>query len=179
MIKVQIPTNISPINKDDFLKSVFGEKNHDKSQFSGTKTELTPDELNYQYFRNLILNSAYLFKSKGTRKSVETLMRLIGAPDALVEFNEYVYLADRPINLRQFNSQYAQISGGTYVEEKVVLDGNDVFTFQGVTYTGFTTEFSVKDVSLTRSEFPMDEYGYPMAPDDSESYFFQICSGWF
>ena len=172
-------TNISPITKDDFLKSVFGEKNHDKSQFSGTKTELTPDELNYQYFRNLILNSAYLFKSKGTRKSVETLMRLIGAPDALVEFNEYVYLADRPINLRQFNSQYAQISGGTYVEEKVVLDGNDVFTFQGVTYTGFTTEFSVKDVSLTRSEFPMDEYGYPMAPDDSESYFFQIGSGWF
>jgi hypothetical protein len=69
----------------------------------------TPDELNYQYYRNLILNTAYLFKSKGTRKSIETLMRLIGAPDALVEFNEYVYLADQKININKFNSQLCSV----------------------------------------------------------------------
>ena len=172
-------TNMSPITNENFLSSVFGEKNHDKSQFSGVKTASTPDELNYQYFRNLILNSAYLFKSKGTRKSVEVLMKLIGAPDALVEFNEHIYLADRPINIRQFNTQYAKISGGTYVEESVVLDGNDVYTFQGVQYTGFTTNFIINEVSLTRGEYPMDDYGYPMAPEDSESYFFQLGSGWF
>jgi hypothetical protein len=172
-------TNMSPITNDDFLSSVFGQKNHDKSQFTGVGTATTPDELNYQYFRNLILNSAYLFKSKGTRKSVEILMRLIGAPDALVEFNEHVYLADQVINLSQFNIQYAQISGGTYVSQIPALDPNDVYTFLGVTYTGFTLSTTVKDVNIGRSEFPMDDYGYPMAPEDSESYFFQLGSGWF
>ena len=172
-------TNISPITNEDFLKSVFGEKNRDKSAFSGVQTSSTPEELNYQYFRNIILNSAYLFKSKGTRKSVEILMRLIGAPDALVDFNEHVYLADQVINLKQFNKQFAQISGGTYVEPSVVYDLNNVFTFQGVQYTGFTTEFIIKDVTLSRSDYPMDDFGYPMAPEDSESYFFQIGSGWF
>ena len=172
-------TNMSPITNDDFLSSVFGQKNHDKSQFTGVGTATTPDELNYQYFRNLILNSAYLFKSKGTRKSVEILMRLIGAPDALIEFNEHVYLADQVINLKQFNEQYAQISGGTYVSQSAVLDPNDVYKFQGVQYTGFTTNFTIKDVSISRSEFPMDEYGYPMAPINGESYYFQMGSGWF
>ena len=172
-------TNMSPITNEDFLSSVFGQKNYDKSHFSGVKTATTPDELNYQYFRNIILNSAYLFKSKGTRKSVEVLMKLIGAPDAIVEFNEHVYLADQAINLNQFNKQYASIEGGTYVEESAVLDPNNVFTFQGVQYTGYTTEFIIKDVSLTRSDFPMDDYGYPVAPEDSESYFFQLGSGWF
>jgi hypothetical protein len=172
-------TNMSPITNEDFLGSVFGEKNQDKSQFSGVKTSQTPDELNYQYFRNIILNSAYLFKSKGTRKSVEILMRLIGAPEALVDFNEHVYLADQVINLRQFDKQFAQISGGTYVSQSVILDPNDIYTFQGTQFTGFTTEYIIKDVSLGRSEFPMDELGYPSAPDDSESYFFQLGSGWF
>jgi len=172
-------TNMSPITNDDFLGSVFGEKNHDKSQFTGVGIAMTPDELNYQYFRNLILNSAYLFKSKGTRKSVEILMRMIGAPDALVEFNEHVYLADQVINLSQFDTQYAQISGGTYVSQSPSLDPNDVYKFQGVQYTGFTSSITIKDVNIGRSEFPMDEYGYPMSPEDSESYFFQQGSGWF
>ena len=172
-------TNMSPITNDDFLSSVFGQKNHDKSQFTGVGTASTPDELNYQYFRNLILNSAYLFKSKGTRKSVEILMRLIGAPDALVEFNEHIYLADQVINLKQFNSQYAQISGGTYVSQSAVLDLNDVYKFQGVQYTGFTTDFIIKDVNISRSEFPMDDNGYPMSPINGESYYFQMGSGWF
>jgi hypothetical protein len=100
----------------------------------------TPDELNYQYYRNLVFNSAYLFKSKGTRKSIETLMALIGAPDALVEFNEYIYLADQRINVNQFNTQYAQISGGTYTQEHYqhLMAGN-TYMLRGVEYTGFTT----------------------------------------
>jgi hypothetical protein len=95
--------NISPITEDDFLGSVFGQKNKDNSQFTGTSQKQTPDELNYQYYRNLVLNSAYLFKSKGTRKSIEILLRMVGAPEALTEFNEYIYLADQKINLRQFD----------------------------------------------------------------------------
>jgi hypothetical protein len=111
-------TNISPISETDFLDSVFQTKS--QSNFQGLSRTLTPTELNFQYFRNIILNSAYLFKSKGTRKSIEALLRLIGAPDALVEFNENIYLADGKISMDQFNENFINISGGTYVQESTV-----------------------------------------------------------
>jgi hypothetical protein len=172
-------TNISPISNEELLSSVFGDKNAQKSAFSGVQSSLTPDELNYQYYRNLVLNSAYLFKSKGTRKSVETLMSLIGAPESLVEFNLYGYLADQKINLSQFNSKFASISGGTYVQDTPVLDSTYTFSIMGNIYTGFTTQNTLQDVNITREEYPMDEYGYPSAPEDTETYFFQSGSGWF
>jgi hypothetical protein len=172
-------TNISPISNSDFLNSVFGQPNANKSMYSGVPVSQTPDELNYQFYRNLILNSAYLFKSKGTRKSIENLLRLIGAPEALVEFNEFVYLADQRININKFNTYFAQISGGTLVERTPTLESSNVFTIFGVPYTGFTTTSTIRDVNITIDEFPIDNLGYPKAPIDSENFFFQIGSGWF
>ena len=169
-------TNISPISETDFLDSVF---TTNPSQFSGVPVGQTPDELNYQYYRNLILNSAYLFKSKGTRKSIEILLRFIGAPDFLIDFNEYVYLADQRININEFNTQYALISGGTYIQETPVLDPTDVYSIFGVQYTGTTVNSVVRDISITSSEYPLDQFGCPSTPVDSESYFFQIGGGWF
>jgi hypothetical protein len=161
------------------LESVFGQKNAGKSDFSGVDGQPTPDELNYQFFRNIVLNSAYLFKSKGTRKSIEILLRLIGAPDAIVEFNEYVYLADQKINMNQFDKQYATISGGTYLQELPVYDPSYTFNILGQTYSGYTVQSIYEDVNITREEYPIDEQGYPSTPEDSEDYFFQIGSGWF
>jgi hypothetical protein len=172
-------TNISPISEDDFLSSVFGEKNAEKSKFAGISTPATPDELNYQFYRNLIMNSAYLFKSKGTRKSIEMLMRLIGAPDALVEFNEYIYLADQKININNFNTQYAEISGGTYVKELPTLEVGNTFKFKGETFTGFTTETVIKDVNISRGQYPVDDEGYPSSPINTDDFFFEKGSGWF
>ena len=172
-------TNITPISNDDFLNSVFGQKNNDTSSFAGVSQSQTPDELNYNYYNNLILNSAYLFKSKGTRKSIETLMRMIGAPDALVEFNEYIYLADQKININEFNTQFANISGGTYSKSVPVLDPTYVFTIQGSGYTGFTTSTSLSDSNVTISNYPIDNFGYPKSPANTDSYFFQMGSGWF
>ena len=172
-------TNMSPISNDDFLGSVFGQKNIDKSSFSGVGQAQTPDELNYQYYKNLVLNSAYLFKSKGTRKSIETLMSLIGAPEALVEFNEYVYLADQRINMSDFDRQYANISGGTYSKRVPTLENGYTFQIQGVTYSGFTTTTSLEDVTLTSNDYPVDNEGYPSSTVNNDSYYFQMGAGWF
>ena len=172
-------TNISPITNDEFLSSVFGQTNNETSNFTGVSTQLTPDELNYQYYRNIILNSAYLFKSKGTRKSIEGLLRMIGAPEALIEFNEYVYLADQKININQFNTFWASISGGTYITETPTLEEGNLFSIQGITYTGFTTTDTIQSVNLLLSDYPIDNQGYPITPQDSEDYFFQIGGGWF
>jgi len=169
-------TNISPISNEELLSSVFSPS---KSNFSGVSQGMTPEELNYQYYRNLILNSAYLFKSKGTRKSIEILLRLIGAPEALVEFNEYVYLADQKINLNQFDTQFAQITGGTYTQELPVLDTTDIFSIMGVQYTGFTTQTITQDVTTTIDDYPIDDNGYPAMVTPTETYYYQIGGGWF
>ena len=168
--------NISPTTETNFLNSVFKPTD---SNFEGVPVGQTPDELNYQYYRNLIMNSAFLFKSKGTRKSIEVLMRFIGAPDFLVDFNEYVYLADQRISITDFETQYANISGGTYTQVTPVLDLTDVYSIMGVQYTGVTLSSDTKDVSITSVDYPIDQYGCPYMPPDGESYYFQIGGGWF
>jgi len=170
-------SNFSPITNDDFLSSVFG--NTSTPTYPGYARALTPTELNYQYYRNLILNSAYLFKSKGTRRSIEFLMRLIGAPDSLIEYNEHIYLADQKINLDQFYTQYAQISGGTYVDESPSYLQNDTFKVKGQLFTAFTSTSVYQNVTIRLPDYPMDAEGYPKAPLNTETYFFQIGAGWY
>lgn len=170
-------SNFSPITNDDFLSSVFG--NTSTPTYPGYARALTPTELNYAYYRNLILNASYLFKSKGTRRSIEFLLRLIGAPDSLIEYNEYIYLADQRINLEQFNTQWAQISGGTYVNNVPTYLPNDTFKIKGQLYTAFTSSATYEDVSLNLTDYPIDVEGYPKAPANTETFFFQIGSGWY
>jgi hypothetical protein len=172
-------TNISPISSTNFLDSVFGTTNGDKSAYSGVSVRPTPDELNYQFFRNLILNTAYLFKSKGTRRAIENLLKLIGAPEALTDFSEYVYLADQKININKFNTEWASLSGGTLVEVQPTLEVANTFNIMGYTYTGFTITTTFEDVEIDRDQYPIDELGYPMMVEPTNDYFFQIGSGWF
>ena len=40
-------------------------------------------------------------KSKGTRKAIEFLFRFIGAPEALVNFNEYIVMVDKPLDMEE------------------------------------------------------------------------------
>ena len=170
-------SNFSPITNEDFLSSVFG--NTSTPTYPGYARALTPTELNYAYYRNLILNASYLFKSKGTRRSVEFLLRLIGAPDSLIQYNEYIYLADQRINLEQFSEQWVSISGGTYVNEAPSYLANQTYKIKGNLYTAFTSNATYEDVAITLDEYPMDSFGFPKAPRNTENYFFQIGSGWY
>ena len=170
-------SNVSPITNDEFLSTVFSTNNN--SDYEGMSNPMTPTELNYQFYRNLILNAAYLFKSKGTRKSIEFIMRMVGAPDALIEFNENIYLADGPINFDDFRDQYICISGSTLLVETPVFDPTITFSIQGQIYTGFTKSNSIQTVTATFGDFPIYENGYPKTVTDSEDYFFQKGAGWF
>jgi hypothetical protein len=170
-------SNFSPITDTDFLDSVFG--NTQTPTYPGYARALTPTELNYAFYRNLILNSAYLFKSKGTRRSVEFMMRLIGAPESLIEFNEHIYLADQKINMDQFDVQYAAISGGTYVQSSPSYLPGATYKIKGKTFTAFTTTDTYEDVSINLDDYPVDDQGFPQAPVNTESYFFQLGAGWY
>lgn len=83
------------VNKD-FLDTVL---NVNPSEFTGESIGLTPAELDIELYRRILMNTAYLFKSKGTRKAIEFLLSFIGAPESMIEFNEHVVLADRKIDL--------------------------------------------------------------------------------
>ena len=160
-------TNISPITEDNFLDSVYG--NLGPANYAGYSRQLTPNELNYNFYRNLILNSSYLFKSKGIRRFIEFTLRLVGAPESLVEFNEFIYLADQKINMNSFNTQYAQISGGTWVNETPTLDSTNVYTIKGVQYSGFTSTVQTVDIDTTLEDYPIDSEGYPKAPINTDT----------
>ena len=72
--------------------------------FSGTSTALSLEQIDIELYRRLILNVAWLWKSKGTRKAIEFLFRFIGAPESLVNFNEHIVVADKPVNIQQLKS---------------------------------------------------------------------------
>lgn len=169
--------NNSPITNEDFLTSVFGTKN--QSIYPGQTRDKTPRELNYDYYRKIILNSGYLYKTKGTRQSIEFIMRMVGAPKALVEFNETVYVADGPINIEQFNDEFNSLSGGTKLDITPVLDPTNTYKIKGITYTAFTPSVDVIFVDEQRNDYPVDENGFPTKPRFTNNYFFQIGSGWF
>ena len=170
-------SNFSPITNEDFLSSVFGNTN--TPTYPGYARALTPTELNYAFYRNLILNASYLFKSKGTRRSVEFMMRLIGAPESLIEYNEHIYLADQKINMEQFDTQWAAISGGTYVQDVPTFLPGTTYKIKGQTFTAYTSNATYEDVSTKLEDYPVDAEGFPNAPVNTEDYYFQLGAGWY
>jgi len=170
-------TNISPITNEDFLTSIYGVKN--KSIYDGWTRDQTPTELNFEYYRRLILNASHLFRSKGTRKSVEFLMRTIGAPDALIEFNETIYTVDRKLKYDDFLTQYVQISGGTYTQQLPGYLPGSEYKILGRTFSAFTTNLASTTSNYTITDYPVNSDGYPKTPDQTTNFFFQQGQGWY
>ena len=180
----------STLNNTTFLDSVLGVNT---PQYSGTSISKTPAELDIELYKRILLNTAYLFKSKGTRKSIEFLLTLLGAPPALVEFNEYVVLAGAPINMNpgvkfvwgessngqiatyeeiqnKFDYQWQKISGGSYTTETLnySIPFGQYYISTGTTFNPFVL-----------ADYPIDQQGFPTKPRVTDSYFFQRGAGWF
>ncbi len=72
--------------------------------YSGHTVGLTAEQADNELWRRLILNTPWLWRSKGTRKSVEFLFKFIGTPLGLISFNEYVYVAQNQIDMNIFSA---------------------------------------------------------------------------
>lgn len=90
---------VSSVLDNDLLKNYLTPKS---TSYSGLSIGLTPAEADIELWRRLILNTPWIWKSKGTRNPIEFLLRFIGTPKGLVTFNEHVYLADKPIDIELF-----------------------------------------------------------------------------
>jgi hypothetical protein len=166
--------NFQFITDQTLVESLFG--NNSDFKFPAYNRSQTPLELNYSFYRNLVINSFYLFKSKGTRKSIEFILKLFGIPDALIEFNEHIYLADQKINLDKFNSELVKINTGSYIDnDPIVL--STTYPLSGRTYSAFTANTRI--VNTTKVNYPLDvTTGYPQIKE-TDDFFFQMGAGWY
>jgi len=92
-----------------------------QSLFDINKTQgsETPQEVDIELWRRIIINSFYLFKSKGTRKGIEFALELVGVPLEIMDINEYVYVAQNPLDY----DRYYQIFNGNIYNYPIDSDG--------------------------------------------------------
>lgn len=81
------------IQEEDLLNKIFTVGTTDVSKSN------IPSEIDIELWRRILINTKWFLKSKGTRKSLETIFKLIGIPDDFILLNEYVYLAENRLEL--------------------------------------------------------------------------------
>ena len=114
------------INDKDLLSSVFA---NDKSGDTDITASLA--EVDIELWRRLTINTAWFLKSKGTRKSIETIFSFIGAPDCLISFDEHIYVVDVPIGSNLVNQSLLNDNTGLVLKPAYDADGypvNPTFT---------------------------------------------------
>ena len=132
--------------------------------FSGTSTNLTQSEIDVELYRRIILNIAWLWKSKGSRKAVEFLFRFIGAPESLINFNEYVVIVDKPLDMEEIKKLLYLYTGDVNLDN-IPYDEN-----------GFPLPPINGDIVITNYIDP--ETGQIVENDFTEMYF-QKGGGWY
>jgi hypothetical protein len=95
---------ISSVLENDLLTSYIEPQ---ASTYSGQTVGLTAVEADVELWRRIILNTPWIWKSKGTRKAIEFLFKFIGTPLGLISFNEYIYLAENKIDTDLFQKTLA------------------------------------------------------------------------
>lgn len=99
----------------------------------GVSSTDTPYEVDIELWRRIIVNTNWFFKNKGTRKCIETIFSFVGAPDCLVNFNEYVYTVSGKIDINTVDttliSNFTRLPYDQYGNPKAPSETND-FNFQ-------------------------------------------------
>lgn len=126
---------------------------------SVSSSTMTPAEVDIEIWRRILINAAYLFKSKGTRKSIEFILKLVGFPDDVFELNEYVYLAERPLNVSDvLNKIYVNST-----DDPEVLLNLQPFDNQGYPTTPYNTHYQGNGGSAIEDKFNYGPYDFGKA----------------
>jgi hypothetical protein len=97
---------ISSVLENDLLQTYLTPAD---PTYSGHSRGLTPYEAEIELWRRIILNSPWIWKSKGTRKVIEFFLSFIGTPKDLISFNEYVYKANAPLDVELVKDVIAEL----------------------------------------------------------------------
>ena len=142
--------------------------NREDSVYAGLAVGKTLVDAEHEFYRRLLVNLSYIYKSKGTRSSIEFFLKFLGAPEPMIKINEYVYDVKTLPTSEVQDDLYSLIQG---TKVNFVITG---YT-NGTYLTGTTTGTTV----LTRDEYPIDSDGLPRKiTNATEDVFFQKGSGW-
>ena len=144
------------------------------SNYGGVSVGKNLIESEYEFYRRILINLAQLYKSKGTRKTLEFFLKFLGAPEPMIKINEYVYEVTKLPNLSTLEDDLYDVINDIKVD--YVITGVTQ-TSTGVTFNGGNVTSSS---TLTRDEYPIDENGLPRKiTSTSNNIFFQKGSGWY
>jgi hypothetical protein len=156
--------------------TLFDEKTLEESlytrhdvQYAGVSTGVNLAEAEYEFYRRMLINLSYLYKSKGTRTAIEFFLKFIGAPEPIIRLDEFVYKVDNalPTNIE--------------ADIRSAIQGEKIFNYVTTTSTGITLTQLTGSTTLTREEYPVDEEtGLPRKATSSDgSMYFQKGAGWY
>lgn len=115
--------------------------NGEKS-YSGQSRGLSKYESEIELWRRLILNTPWLWKSKGTRKAIEFLLEFLGTPKGLVNFNEYVYVVDETLDVNEVRMVMDELFGTREIDTlSIDSDGFPKIQRNGTIINGVETYF--------------------------------------
>ena len=158
------------------------------SVFDGLLVGKTLIEAEYEFYRRLLVNLNYLYKSKGTRVSIEFFLKFLGAPEPMIKIDEYIYNVTTLPNNPNLETDLYDVIQGTKVDTLVTgttaVTGS-IFTYYSGGTTGLTSGYTfdtglvTSSSTLSRDEYPIDENGLPRKTTNlSSDIFFQKGSGW-
>ena len=162
---------LTPINLHNETLIENTKYTRNDSVYGGLTTGLNIIESETEIYRRLANNLVYLYKSKGTRKTIEFLLKFIGAPEQMIVINENIYKIDGELPSNNIESDINEvITTGKKTYIATIYSG-------GTTYTATT----VNNIStLYRAQYPVDEItGLPRKYETTDgSVGFQIGAGW-
>lgn len=103
---------LSPMDENQLLSNFTPTQ----SNYSGMTVGYTPAEAEVEFWRRLILNTPFLWKSKGTRKGIEFLFEFINTPPSLINFNEYIYKVKNKLDIDKFKKILSYLFNDNNIE---------------------------------------------------------------
>lgn len=100
-------------------------------------TDLEINNKNIELWKSLLVNSDYIFNSKGTKKAINILLSLLGIPKEFISYKEFIYIAKQPINVDVFKRTIRSISPSlTLADFNVDNDGYPIMNKDCFEYSG-------------------------------------------
>lgn len=120
-----------------------------------------PENIDKDLWRYLIVNSWWIWKAKGSRKAIEFIFDFLAIPREIIDFNEYVIRARRPVDVQQLEFFYS-LFGGEFDLSTLPIDedgyplypaetDDDYFQIAGVVDRGLT--YFSKYLNLLPTDF--------------------------
>jgi hypothetical protein len=142
--------------------------NREDSVYAGLAVGKTLVDAEHEFYRRLLVNLSYIYKTKVTRSSIEFFLKFLGAPEPMIKINEYVYDV-KTLPASEVQDDLYSLIQGTKVN----------FVITGYTNGAYLTGTTTGTTVLTRDEYPIDSDGLPRKiTNATEDVFFQKGSGW-